>query len=231
MPLGALLSLDRRRRRLLANVPPGPLRDFLAVPFPSPKADCRQVSFLALDLETTGLDAREDEILSMGWVSMQNLRIELSTAQHRLVHPSGPIPEQSAVIHKITDDTAAAGRPLTRVLSDLLAALAGKVLVAHHARIELGFLDTACRLAFGEALLVPTVDTLQLARRQLEHRDQAYQAHALRLQALRERYNLPRYRAHDALSDALAVAELFTAQLAEHDSSGALPLRRFLVRV
>jgi DNA polymerase-3 subunit epsilon len=225
----ALFSLDYRRRRLVRRAPAGPARDFLSTPFPETKTDAREAEYVALDLETTGLDPQGDEILSFGWVRMRGHLIDMSTAQHRIVRPSRAIPERSAVVHGIMDDAAAEGEPLEAPLTDLLHELAGRVLIAHHARIETGFLAVASWRLFGTKLVVPTVDTLQLALRDLERRNQSYRSGDLRLDALRSRYNLPRYKAHDALVDALAAAELFAAMLAERDNGRPLPLRQFLV--
>ena len=50
----------------------------------------------------------------------------------------------------------------------------------------------------------------------------------LRLHALRERFNLPRYKAHDALIDALATAELFCAFAAHRELGSDPSLRHFL---
>ncbi len=230
MMLAHLFSLDYQRQRLASKLPDGPLQEFLSVPFPSPKSDARRVDYVALDLETTGLDAQKDEIVSVGLVCLTGTRIDLSTAQHRLVLPTRRIPEQSAVLHKITDDKAATGEPLGKVLTDLLAVLAGKVLIAHYARVETQFLTAACTNVFGGRFIMPVVDTLRIARRWLEQRGRVYSSKELRLAAIRERYNLPRYRAHDALSDALAAAELFTAQLAQRNSGSPLPLKEFLVK-
>ncbi len=226
--LGALLSLDGRRRRANQRAPAGPLRDFLSVPFPSRSTDCRAVEFVAVDLETTGLDARRDEIVAVGLVVFTASEIDLGSARHWLVAPTCDIPEASAVIHHITDDQAAVGAPLEQVLAKLLPVLAGRVLVAHHARVELQFLKAACARVYGEKFLIPAIDTQVLEKRRLDRWNRAYQAKDLRLAALRRRYNLPRYRAHNALSDALAAAELFLAQLAESDPDDALPLKRFL---
>lgn len=228
--LANLLSLDRHRRRLAAKSPAGPVQEYLATPFPSPATDCRKVEFLALDLETTGLDPVQDHILSMGWVVVKGIIIDLSTAEHRLVRPSIDIPESSAVIHMITDDAAARGEALETALADLLKRLSGRVLIAHHAKIEVGFIKAACTRLFNARFIVPTVDTLKLAKEWLDRRNQTYRSGDLRLDALRARYNLPRYRAHDALVDALAAAELFLAMIAERDAEKTLPLGRFLIR-
>lgn len=225
-----LFSLDWRRRRLLRKTPAGPLRDYLATPFPAANSDCNRVEFVALDLETTGLQPKHDEIVSIGLVRLSGSRIDLGTALHRLVQPTRSIPEHSAVIHQITDDAAATGgAPLSEVLAEVLPLLAGRVLIAHHARVELGFLGTACQRLYGGTFLIPTVDTQWLERRTLERRNQAFAPKALRLAELRRRYQLPRYRAHDALSDAVATAELFTAQLALRAGERGVLLKEVLL--
>lgn len=228
MNLQSLLPRELRRRRLARTVPAGPLRRFYESPFPRGRACWRDVEYVALDLETTGTDPRSEEIVSAGWVLLRGATIDLSTATVRLVRPSKAMPERSAVIHAITDDEAMAGEDPCVVLADLLAVLAGRVLIAHYAPAERGFVDAACRRCFGGGLLVPTVDTLQLAQRSFARRGYEPVRGDLRLAALRERYNLPRHAAHDALGDALATAELFLAQAEELSDAGNAPLDAML---
>lgn len=219
---------DWSRRWRHRRAPPGPLRDYLAQPLPSPRADYRAVEYLAIDLETTGLDQRQDLILSVGYVVLRGPEIDLSTARHHLVRIDRSIPEASAVIHQITDDQAATGRELEDVLGEVLAALAGRVMIAHHASIEQGFLSRACQRCWGQGLPLRIVDTQTLAHRALERRQIPFKASDLRLHALTSRYNLPRYGAHNALSDALSAAELFLAQAAYRDDGKRLRLSEFL---
>lgn len=219
---------DLRRRWCLRRTRAGALRDFLSTPFPKPSSDYRQVDCLAVDLETTGLDSKRDQILSVGYLVVRGNRIDLATARHRLVRATSAIPEESAVIHQITDDQAAQGESLEPVLADLLVALAGKAMIAHHATVERRFLDAACRQVFGAPFVAAVIDTQMMALRIFERRNAPYKGSDLRLHALSERYNLPRYNAHNALSDALAAAELFLAQAAQRDNGRGMPLREFL---
>jgi DNA polymerase-3 subunit epsilon len=152
----------------------------------------------------------------------------LTSALHYFVLPVRAIPETSAVIHGITDDRAAQGRPLREVLPQLLALLAGRVLIAHHASIEHQFLDAACRRLYQTPFLARIADTEVLLRRWLDQRLHQYQPGELRLHALRQRYGLPQYRAHDALFDALSAAELFCAYVAHRGLRGSVPLRLLL---
>lgn len=219
---------DWRRRWQLRGAPPGPLREYLEKPLPSPSKSYRETDFLAIDLETTGLDLKRDLILSVGYVALHGPRIDLGTARHRVVRIDRSIPEASAVIHQITDDQSARGLELEWVMEELLETLAGKVMIAHHATIECGLLGNACRRLWQGGLPVRVVDTQTLARRTFERRQIPFKGSDLRLHALGDRYNLPRYGAHNALSDALAAAELFLAQAANKDGGKGVPLRDFL---
>lgn len=215
--LGAAFpGTDFRRRHLLARAPAGPLRDYLTVPPPAPDCRCDAVPYLALDLETTGGDPAQDEIVSFGWVAVDGTRIDLATARHRIVRLGGAMTPTSATVHRITDDEAAAGVPLAEALGELLAALAGRVLIAHHARTELGFVATACRRVYGGNIVIPAVDTLDIAARYRANPERPPPPDSLRLGSLRRQYGLPRYPAHNALSDALSAAELYLALLAAH---------------
>ena len=222
-------GLEAARRRALKKAPPGPMRAFLET-LPQPAgSSCREARITALDLETTGPDPDRHHILSMGLVQLEGMVIRLDSAWHRIIRPDQQIPEASAIVHQITDDhAAAAGIPLAEALPQLLERLAGRVMLVHFGRIEQVFLDAACRTLYGTPFVVPTVDTLVLAKRYLTLRKHTLRRGDLRLFNLRPRFNLPRYKAHNALNDALATAELFLALTAEMTPGGNGRLKDFL---
>ena len=219
-------SPDRRRARQLAHTTEGPLRDYLALPFPDPSEPHTTLRLLAVDLETTGMEPARDHILSIGFVPVDGLRIVLSGARQLVVRSDAEV-GQSAVIHGLTDDAVAAGVPLADALAALLAALGGRVLLAHHATIEREFLSAACERVLGGPLPCLSVDTMALEQRLLARGwgDEPPPG-SLRLSAARERHGLPRYRSHEALTDALACAELYLAQAG--DLGRVLTLRQLL---
>jgi DNA polymerase-3 subunit epsilon len=223
-------SPDARRRRLARKAPPGALRDYLETPFPATRQPLDQVPLLAIDFETTGLDPVNDHLLSVGHVQVNGLRVELATARHQVIRSRRPLQGENVAVHQLTDDQVADGEPLEKVMPDLLQALAGRVLLAHHAAVETGFLKAGCRKLYGVSPLFLVIDTLQLARRRLERAGQPIEGNELRLFNLRERYGLPRYQAHNALCDAIATAELFLAQVAEGRWRRPPPLKNFLSR-
>lgn len=223
-----LISLERRKKWIMRQMPPSPLRDYYEVPFPEKRSDWRQVDYLALDFETTGLDEKKDEILSFGYTTINGYCMRLADATHMLTRPKGEIPGGSAVIHGIMDDEAAEAEELEDVLPILLNALAGKVMLAHFASIEYNFLSNACKRLYGFPFIGPVVDTLSTEAQILRDRDIPIQSGDLRLANARARYGLPRYRAHNALVDAIAAGELFLAQLATKIEGDDIRLKRLL---
>jgi len=223
------LGIDYQRKRALAKAAPGALHDYLACPFPSRRAICAETPIVSVDLETTGLDPNKDDILSVGLVEIRGMSVMLGTAWHEIVRVNREIPEDSAVIHQITDDHAAtAGKPIEEVLPQLLKRLEGKVMLVHYARIEQLFIDAACRRLYDAPFVIPIIDTLKLGQRVFERRNHTIQPGDLRLFNLRPRYNLPHYKAHNALNDALSTAELFLAMASEMSGGERCRLHDFI---
>lgn len=217
-------SSERRRRKLYAKAPEGALKEYLAEPFTASSTPVEDLQLLALDLETTGFDPDNDHLLSIGFVPVNGLDIQMGGARH--IYVNQPIEVgQSAVVHGVTDDDVAAGVPMQEALEETLRALTGRLLLAHHVRIERDFLRVAIKRTFGCGVLFDCIDTMKL-HAQLMRVDQ-YEAPygTLRLASARSRFGLPRYRAHEAMTDALACAELYIAQVAELGQEHGLSLR------
>lgn len=194
-----------------------------------PDRQLTEVDLLAVDVETTGLDPARHEVVSIGCVPVRGLAIQLGGARRYAVRPADPAGVgQSATVHGITDDEAARARPLVELLPEVLAALEGRLLLAHHASIEVGFLTRACRALGVQPPELTVVDTVRLQRRVLRrgHAHGHVPEEELTLERARRHLGLPRYRSHDALGDALACAELYLAQVAA--LGGDLSLRQLL---
>ncbi|TWC44535.1 DNA polymerase-3 subunit epsilon [Pseudomonas sp. SJZ080] len=203
------------------------LRTFYQAGVVSPHTPIESVQFLAMDVETTGLDAQAHSIVSIGLVPFTLKRIFCSKAEYWVLNPSSELSEKSVTFHHITHAEILNAPSLPEVLEPLLQAMAGKVIVVHYRNIEREFLDAALRRHLGEGLRFPVVDTMQLEAR-MHRQKQSWAARlmrrpqtSIRLADSRSRYNLPAYQGHHALTDALATAELLQAQIATHYSSAS----------
>lgn len=217
-----------KRRRALDKATSEVMRDYYSRPFCHSTYLWNDVDIVSLDFETTGLDPQQDQILSIGRVDICKGIIHLGSARHQLVRPDGPIPEESAIIHHITDDRANSGEALEDVLPELLHHLSGKVMLVHYDKIEMSFLNAACQRLYDSPFMIPVIDTLKLAERVLMRRNHAISPNRLRLFNLRNDFHLPRYKAHNALNDALTTAELFLNLEGEITPKAATRLRELL---
>ena len=217
MLLNWLLSYEAQRKRLLKKVPDGVLKDYLAVPLPNMNTLIKDLPILSVDFETTGLNAINDKLLSVGFVEIVHQQIKLGSSYHQIINTQSDLSADNVIIHQITDEQRSKGQPLKTVVEQLLKALAGKVMLVHFARIEKQFLKQACLELYGFAPPFLMLDTLAIAKRKLDRRDVAYDPSELRLSSLRQKKGLPNHFAHNALNDAIATAELFIAQNRESD--------------
>lgn len=212
------------RTRAIPAAAPGPLADLLAFPPHPGDMPLEEVQFLAIDLETTGLDPARDEVLSVGFVTVRDGHVRLGTSALHRIRPTGQVGD-SAVFHGLTDDELAHAPPAEEVLPQVLQALLPdphqeesaypKILLAHYASIEVDFLSALCERHYGAPLRIGVADTMELQRQLAGSGGYApTRSGGVRLDECRQHYGLPRYRAHCALTDAIACAELFLAQVA-----------------
>lgn len=202
-----------RKIKSLSKSAPEEMKSFYNNMIVDFKRNVEDYTIAAIDLETTGLDFEKDEILSIGCVDLKGDTLDLSSCFYDLVKPiHNEITEENIVIHGITHDQIKNAANIEEQLAGWLKVLEGKVLLAHHAAVELNFLNNACNKVFRHNFTMPFVDTLGLEKNYLIRQYQGIKEGQLRITKCRDRYNLPRYPAHHALKDAISCGELFMAQ-------------------
>lgn len=166
--------------------------------------------YLVIDLETTSLQPEQGEIASIGWVVIEKGIIHLNQSAHFQLSLEKEV-GQSAVFHQLTDSDLEQGSAIGSAMNRLLEAAQHSILVFHNAELDLGFINRYLVKQCGAPLLLPVEDTLQREKAILLRRKATLEPGDLRLHQCRQRYGLPPLPAHDALTDALATAELFLA--------------------
>ncbi len=197
------------RLKSLAGSEHAVLRDYAKADWPRLSLPASEGKYLALDFELDGL-RKDAHLLQAGWSPFEGHSIRLADARSVDIRSTADLDAEAVTIHGIGEQRAAKGEPLGAVITELVRALSGRILVAHAAGIERTALQRATRKLFGVHLPIRCVCTLTLER--ALHPNQVG-SEPYRLGSSRTRYGLPDYRAHDALTDALAAAELFQAQL------------------
>lgn len=175
------------------------------------------VTFVVLDLETTGGSANDCEITEIGAVRLRGG--ECLGRFETLVNPGVPIPPMITVLTGITEAMVLPAPRIEQVLPQFLEFLGGAVIVGHNVRFDMSFLDAAAvRLGYGR-LAHRRVDTVGLARRLV--RDEVPN---LKLATLARALRVPTEPNHRAMADAQATAEVFHTLLERAAGFGVLGL-------
>ncbi len=154
--------------------------------------------YVALDLETTGLDPKRDQIIEIGAIRFQGNRILDQFVT--FVNPGRAIPLRIQQLTGIRASDVAKAPSLTEVAPELLAFVGADVaaVVAHNAGFDMGFLR-----AGGINFQRPALDTFELATILLPR------ASSYSLGELCRQLSIALEEAHRALDDARATAQLF----------------------
>lgn len=154
--------------------------------------------YVALDLETTGLDAKRDQIIEIGAVRFQGNRILDQFVT--FVNPGRTIPLRVQQLTGIRNSDVAKAPTIADIAPEVLAFVGADVtaVVAHNAGFDMGFLRAA-----GINFQRPVLDTFELATILLPN------IGSYSLGELCRTLHIEQTEAHRALSDTLAAVQLF----------------------
>ena len=165
------------------------------------------MTYLAIDLEMTGLNVKKDHILEIGALRMENGKPagEFSA----LINPHCAVPETITELTGITQEMADSGEELSDVLPRFLDFAGNLPLLGHNLSFDYSFLKQAFANA-GLPFERMGIDTLKLARKFLPG-DQKK-----KLTELRTLFSIDTGAVHRAVSDAYAAALVYQRLLADY---------------
>lgn len=156
-----------------------------------------------VDVETTGLDPRTDEVIELAALLFafdpkRGIVYGVMDAYSGLREPSRPIPQSASRVHGITDDVVRGQRLDTARIASLLRK--ARFVIAHNASFDRGFVSRLVPIVAAKPWLCSMNGIDWYAR-----------GHASRsLQALLRDHRLDGGGAHRALSDARALLMLLS---------------------
>jgi DNA polymerase-3 subunit epsilon len=172
----------------------------------------RDVRYVVVDTELTGLDEKTDSIVSIGAVRMNGASIDIGNAFYRLVSPRTALSASSVVIHEITPSDVEAKPLIDTVLTEFLQFCGDAVFVGHFISIDLGFLNREMKRVRGGAIPNPVLDTFSvyewLRKRNRAGSCPATSSGGYRLQDIVKCFDIPVNGAHNAVMDAFTTAQL-----------------------
>ena len=164
-------------------------------------------SYVAIDLETTGIGAKRERITEIGMVKVENGAV--TDTYHTLVNPGRPIPEHITELTGIDDDMVKDAPMIQDVIGEVIAFCGTLPVLGHQIMFDYGFLVQAAvngKLRFERS----GIDTLKLCRKFMPPEEKKNLAAACAY------FHAAQDTAHRALSDAMAAHELYQAMKRLH---------------
>lgn len=170
-----------------------------------------------VDVETSGFNPRQARIVSIAALAVGddgNVERCFSTLLDPGVDP-GP-----THVHGLTTEMLAGQPTFADIVGELVQVLEGRTLVAHNVAFDYSFLAAEAELVGAELPIDTTMCTVELMRRlQLGTEN-------LRLATLAAHWGVTQMRPHDALDDALVLAQILKpALVGAHERRTWLPVR------
>lgn len=157
-------------------------------------------TYVAFDLETTGLNERTDHIIEIGALKVIDGKVTERFSQ--FLKPPQPIAPMITNLTGITNEMVENARPTEETVAAFLKFCEDYVLVGHNVMFDYKFMKT-CANTYGYAFEKEGIDTLKIARK--VHADLESKS----LGALCDHYHIENAAAHRAYHDALATAKLY----------------------
>ncbi len=178
--------------------------------FELPPAD----EWVAIDGETTGLDPRSDEILSIGAVRIRGHRLLASERLELLVRPERPVPAESIRLHRLREQDLATGLAPAEAARRVLEFVGPRPLVGYYLDFKLALLDRMVTPLIGIGLPQPRIEVSALYH---DHKFRQLPPYAqqdnvqidLRFATLMDDLGLPWREPHDALDKAVMAGLAF----------------------
>ncbi len=206
----ALLGADPRVSRLDDG-------RWMVVPAGITSPGLEACNFAVVDVETTGgRPSRGDRVVEVAVVLVRGRQVE--PVFDGLVNPGRGIPPFVASLTGITEDMLHDRPEFADIADEVLAALAGRVFVAHNARFDWAFLSAELKRTRDRVLLGPRVCTVRLARRLIP------ELKSRGLDQVTQFFGITVNQRHRAGGDALATAQVLLKLIDLARESGAQTL-------
>ena len=156
--------------------------------------------YVALDIETTGLNPAVDRIIEVGMARVEDGQI--TQKYSTLVYPGISVSERITELTGIHNEELAGKPRIEEIIGDITRFIGDWPILGHNVTFDFSFLKRAA-VNNGYTITDDGIDTLKIARRllpELEHKNLSF---------LCQYFNIDPGRSHRAYDDALATAVVF----------------------
>lgn len=162
--------------------------------------------YYVLDVETTGLNRKEDKIIELGILQVENGIITNTFTS--FVNPEMPIPRSASAVNHIYDQDVCSAPKYSEIASQIGNMLLGQVVVGHNISFDLAFIKRMLKEAHFDGTIY-SVDTVSYSKRAIKGLEN------YKLHTISQYLGIQNEQAHRALADAKATQKIFEICRAE----------------
>jgi DNA polymerase-3 subunit epsilon len=164
--------------------------------------------YVCFDCETTGLDPKVDDIISIGAVIIKNNQIISSQKFKRLVKPKKRLDDTSIKIHRIRECDLEEALDIDTVINDFLAFIENRPLVGYYLEFDVAMVNKYIKPKLG----------IKLPNKQIEVSALYYDKKIktipqgnidLRFDTILKELKLPLLEKHDCINDAIMTSMMY----------------------
>jgi DNA polymerase-3 subunit epsilon len=164
---------------------------------------------VAFDCETTGLDTRRDDIISIAAVHIRGNRILASGRFEAMVRPRARMNIDAMKVHRLREMDVAAAAAIEDVIPDFLHFIGGRPLVGYYLDFDIRMVNKYLPALLGIELPNPRIEVSKLYYDRKYGNAPAGTTIDLSFAAILRDLDLPLLGQHDALNDALMTAMMY----------------------
>lgn len=165
-----------------------------------PKELIENLKFCVFDLETTGGNHQNDKIIEIGIVRIENMKI--CEQKGMLIKPEIRIPDFIQKLTSISQDDVKNAPVIEEVIDEVLAMMEDCILVAHNTSFDIPFFNSVLKRLGRKELTNPALCTNLMTKYLIPNLMNS------NLNYMSKIFNIKHNKAHRALDDAKATAEL-----------------------
>lgn len=164
--------------------------------------------YVSFDCETTGLDVKKDEILSIGAVKIIENKVELSTSFEKFITPSFPITEESIKIHHIRPCDMEDSLDSKEAIEDFLYFIGNRTLIGYYIKFDIAMINKYVKKYIGTTLPNKSIELSYMYYKRYQKKS-LHEFVDLKFDTIMKELDLPRLGQHDALNDAIMSAIMY----------------------
>ncbi|MGD0564726.1 MAG: 3'-5' exonuclease [Roseiarcus sp.] len=166
---------------------------------------------VSIDCETTGLNPRKDDIVTIAAIKIRGARILTSERFQATLRPEARMRPDAIKIHRLREADVAEGRAMRDVIPDFLRFIGGRPLVGYYLDFDVTMLNKHVRRFLGVELPNQRIETSALYYERKYGDAPPGTQIDLSFASLLNDLKLPILDQHDAYSDALMTAMIYVA--------------------